>query len=55
MYDAGFLEGGWLPFSVLKGKKLVVLGLDGPLAVWNLEPRDSSMESSFSASLVALR
>ena len=52
---AGFLEGGWLPLSFLKGKKLVVLGLDGLLAVWNLEPQDSSMESSFSASLAALR
>ena len=36
-HTAGFLESGWLPLSFLKGKKLVVLGLDGPLAVWILE------------------
>ena len=31
---AGFLESGWLPLSFLKGKMLVVLSLDGPLATW---------------------
>ena len=52
---AGFLEIGWLPLSFLKGKKLVVLGLDGPSAAWILELQGNSIESSFSASLVALR
>ena len=52
---AGFLESGWLPLSFLRGKKLVVLSLDGPLAAWILELHDSSIESSFLASLVALR
>ena len=33
----GFLESGWLPLSFLKGKKLVVLGLDRPSAAWILE------------------
>ena len=46
-HTVGFLEGSLLPLSVLKGKKLVVLGLDELLVVWNLEPQDSSMESSF--------
>ena len=50
-----FLKGGWLPLSFLRGKKLLVLGLDELLAVWNTEPHNRSMESSFSASQVALR
>ena len=50
-----FLESGWLPLSFLRGKKLVVLGLDGPLAAWILELQGNSIESCFSASLVALR
>ena len=44
---------GYLSF--LKGKKLVVLSLDGPLAAWILELHDNSIKSSFSASMVALR
>ena len=40
---AGFLESGWLPLSFLKGKKLVVLSLDGPLAAWILELWDYSI------------
>ena len=54
-HTVGFLKSGWLPLSFLKGKKLVVLGLDGLLAVWILELQDNSIESSLSASLVALR
>ena len=50
-----FLESGWFPLSFLKGKKLVVLGLDGPSAGWVLELLDNSSESSFLASLAALR
>ena len=48
---AGFLESGWWLFSFLNGKKLVGLGLDGPLAVWILGLQDNSSKSSFSASL----
>ena len=33
----GFLGNGWLPFNFLKGKKLVVLGLDGLSVAWVLE------------------
>ena len=51
----GFLWNGWLPFNFLKGKKLVVLGLEGPAVARVLELQDSSIESSFSASLAALR
>ena len=50
-----FLESGWLPLSFLKGKKLVVLGLDESSAAWIIELHDNSIESSFSASLAALR
>ena len=46
---------GWLPFNFLKGKKLVALSLEGPYVAGTLGLWDNSIESSFSASLVALR
>ena len=58
---AGFFVNGWLPFNFLKGKKLVALGVDiliylgGPSVAGALGLWDNSIESSFSASLVALR
>ena len=53
MYQVdGGLFGKWL---VIRGKKLVVLSLDGLLDAWVLELWDNSIKSSFSASLVALR
>ena len=45
---------GWLPMSFLKGKKLVVFGLGGLSVVLVLGPWGNSIESSFSASWVAL-
>ena len=50
-----FLESGWLPLSFLKGKKLVVLGLEELLVAWILELQGNSIESSFLACLAALR
>ena len=32
------------PLSFLKGKKLVVLGLDGPSSVWILELQDNLID-----------
>ena len=52
---AGVFRMGWLHLSFLRGKKLVSLCFGGLSAVWVLRPLDSSMESSFSASWVALR
>ena len=46
---------GWLPFNFLKGKKLLALSLEGPSVAGALGLQDNSIESSFSASLVALR
>ena len=43
---------GWVPFSFLNGKKLVILGLAGLSPVW---PQDGSIVSSFSASCAACR
>ena len=43
---ACLFRSGWLPLSFLRGKKLVVLGLGGPSAVWVLEPWGNSIESS---------
>ena len=43
------------PLNLLKGKKLVALGLEGPSFAGTLGLWDNSIESSFSASLVALR
>ena len=51
----GFFVNGWLPFNFLKGKKLVALGLEGPSVAGTLGLLDNSIESSFSASLAALR
>ena len=50
----GFFRRGWLPSSFLMGKKLVILDLGRPSAVWVLGPWGSSIESSLSASLAAL-
>ena len=43
----GFLESGWLPLSFLKGKKLVVLGLDyhQQFGFWSFETTLSNILS----------
>ena len=51
----GVLTAGWVPLSLCKGKKLVALGLVVLSVAWLWGLQDSSMESSFSASLVAHR
>ena len=51
----GCLSAGWVPLSFHKGKKLVIWGLAVLLAAWLHGLWDSSMESSFSASLAAHR
>ena len=50
-----FSGGAGYPWVSSGGKKLVVLGLGGPSVVWVLGPWGNSIESSFSASQVALR
>ena len=51
---AGYFRMGWLPLSFLRGKKLVALSLGGVSVTCVLELQGNSMESSFSASWVAL-
>ena len=51
----GILGTGWFHLSFCKGKKLVVLGLAVLSITWFCGLQESSMESSFSASLAAQR
>ena len=52
----GFFESGWVSLNFSQGEEASSpwFGM-GLSAVWFLEPQGNSIESSFSASLVALR
>ena len=55
MHTAAILDTSWFPLSFCKGKKLVAFGLPVLSITWPCGFWDNSMDSSFSASLAALR